>query len=272
MEEVFQDIVSSFNSLWSMKIHGTTLELITPFSSTTNSFVSVFITRQNDTYIVTDGGWIQNQAYEVTIDLSNDPFNRLFQYYCTQYRILHIEQRGTVYYYKKTKDKRLIPNLVYDVSNFIAAIISGSAIQFTDLQEKQATERFSREANAYLSSFIPSNKIKHNSSFTDSNDYKSIKFNSVIISSPERLSLVSYVTGSSINYFISSLTKACTNFDIVNDSSYKSYIDKKIVVINDQAQGYAKNKMYKYLEQIQTKTGRPNINWSERESLKVLLS
>ena len=64
-QEIYDDIVSSFGSLWQTKVRGNTLEIITPFASTNHKFVSVFLTKNQDEYIVTDGGWLSGNEYGI---------------------------------------------------------------------------------------------------------------------------------------------------------------------------------------------------------------
>ena len=44
-ERVFCNISSDFSSLWKYKLRGETLEIVTPFSTLTGSFISVFLTQ-----------------------------------------------------------------------------------------------------------------------------------------------------------------------------------------------------------------------------------
>lgn len=42
-EQLFRDIKTDFNSLWSFNLRGETLEILTPFSTMTGNIISVFI-------------------------------------------------------------------------------------------------------------------------------------------------------------------------------------------------------------------------------------
>ena len=43
MEDIIKIIIASFSSLWKVKKYGKTIEIITPFFITNDSFVSVFL-------------------------------------------------------------------------------------------------------------------------------------------------------------------------------------------------------------------------------------
>ena len=55
-----------------MRMRGDTLEVITPFATTNDKFVSVFISERKNGYVVTDGGWITNGIYDCDLPLLND--------------------------------------------------------------------------------------------------------------------------------------------------------------------------------------------------------
>ena len=54
MEEIYELVRAAYQSLWKIKNHGETIELITPMVTTNDMFISVFVTRRGDDYIVTD--------------------------------------------------------------------------------------------------------------------------------------------------------------------------------------------------------------------------
>ena len=53
--QLFADIKTDFNSLWSFNLRGETLEILTPFSTITGNLISVFLTMREDRFIVSDG-------------------------------------------------------------------------------------------------------------------------------------------------------------------------------------------------------------------------
>ena len=63
MEDIIKIIIASFSSLWKVKKYGKTIEIITPFFTTNDCFVSVFLTEREGYYIITDGGWISENYY-----------------------------------------------------------------------------------------------------------------------------------------------------------------------------------------------------------------
>ena len=68
MEDIIKIIIASFSSLWKVKKYGKTIEIITPFFTTNDCFVSVFLTEREGYYIITDGGWISENYYNNFFD------------------------------------------------------------------------------------------------------------------------------------------------------------------------------------------------------------
>jgi len=137
MKSIIEDIIRSYNTLWKIKERGNTIEIVTPIATTNNLFVSVFLTIRGDEYVITDGGWTDSGIYECDILFEDEYYYKLFQYYLDEYEIQSLEAKGKMFYYKKTTNPLIVPNLVYDLSNFINAIISASFIQFQTNKERE---------------------------------------------------------------------------------------------------------------------------------------
>ncbi len=266
--EIFQDVKESFCSLWNFKERGKTLEIITPYSTTNFKFISIFITQQEDKLIVTDGGWLTSGEYETKPDLDDDMFMKIFYHYETFYEIKKLDDAFGTYYYKTTKKVSLIPNLVYDLTNFLSSILSTSQIQFIDQKEKEEKEIFRKEADRYLSGFVNKDSIRFRKELGE--DYKLVRF-SAIVSKSSKIDLVKYVTGSTSNYFLNSLTKATVDFEIANHSPFNEYINNRVALVNDMAPGFDERKHYRYIETLEEHTKRPCIKWTQREILTSVL-
>ncbi len=268
---IFKNIKEEFCSLWTFKERGETLEIITPYATTSNKFVSVFLTVKNKEFIVSDGGWLSDNTYETTLDFEDDDFGKVFAYYKNFYDIKTVRANELDYYFKKTEKKELIPNLVFDIANFVSAISSSSQIQFIDIREKEEKARFQKQASDYLKALVPKTekpKIYFRRSIDE--NLRTIKF-SAVITNNSKLTLINYVTGSTPDYFISSIGKANITFEVINKSSFKNHIQHKVALINDTATGYDKNKLFDFLEQLNNTTRKHNILWHQKEKLKNLI-
>lgn len=269
---IFKNIKEEFCSLWNFKERGETLEIITPYTTTSNKFVSVFLTTKNNEFVISDGGWLSNDSYECSLDFDDDAFCKVFGYYKNYYDIKTVRASELDYFFKKTDKRALIPNLVYDIANFVSAISGSSQIQFIDIKEKDEKARFNKQANTFLTTLVPKTdrpRVHFRKSINDS--LKSIKFSAIVIASKNQMTLINYVTGSTIDYFIGSIGKANITFEVANKSTLTENIKNKIALINDTASGFDKNKLYAYLEQLETVTKSHNILWHQRDRLKAII-
>jgi len=269
MQAVFNNIKDTFCSMWSFKERGNTLEVITPYATTNLKFISVFITKQNGFFIITDGGYLEDSEYDLVPDIEDGLFMRVFHHYEDFYEIKSLEHQNRKIYFKKTKKEELIPNLVYDLANFTSAIINTSQIQFISKEEKEAKESFRKKADNYLAGILNSEELSFRRML--GNDYKSVRFNAVI-SRGRNINLVKYITGSSVNYFQNSITKATVDFEIANSSPYNEYIDNRIALLNDTAEGFITDKLFRYVQVLEKHTKIDSVRWSEKGKIKSILN
>lgn len=265
--DIFKLIKEEFCSLWSYKEKGNTLEIITPLSTTNSKLISVFLTKKEDNYIITDGGWIESGEYGLKPDTEDEIYLRIYDHYCHYYDIKSIIHNSTKYYYKSVDDITLLSSIVYDVSHFMISIISTSQIQFYDEKEKSEREHFRAEANSFITSFVNKDKVLFNKEL--SRDYN-VKFNA-IITDGGKLKLIRYVTGSATSYFSNSLTKATVDFEIANGSPFNPLIVQRVALLNDAATGYIENSLYRYILALEEHTKRDVVKWSARENLISIL-
>lgn len=268
--EVFTDIKKSFGGLWQTKQRGNSLEIITPYATTNNKFVSVFLTKQGDDYVISDGGWLNSGVYEVAVG-EETCFLKILYHFQNSFDIKQIlSHEGITYYYLKTANAIDIPYKLFNLTLFIQNIVSVSEIEFEDKEEKENKERFVSVANIYLKSFTDKSKLRLNSYLFQ--EKKDIKFNAIYNNTPSTLSLVNYVTGSSNSYFSNSISKANMLFQMADDSNAKAFIKSKISIIDNSADGYVPEKLAAYLYHLEHHTGSVLVNWSEKEKLQTILN
>lgn len=269
LKSIFKEIKATFCNLWQFKERGNTLEIITPYSTITNKFISIFITRRGDEIVISDGGWVATGFYETEVNTEEEYFEKLFSTYETYYEIQKIIEKSIPYFFKKTSNPTAIPIYLFDIVQFIQGVVGGSIVEFEDPKEKAEKENFKKEANLYIGRFASKESIKINSPLSD--DLKSVKFNAIITKRKSKLTLLNYITGSSPSFFIGSIGKANLNFEIATESDFVNFIDNKIAIINDTASGFQEEKLYKYLEKMERNSSTKNIKWTERHLLDEYL-
>jgi hypothetical protein len=269
-QEIYTDIVDSFGSLWGSKVRGNTLEIITPFASTNHKFISVFLTKSNDEYIITDGGWLESNEYEVIFSKDEDAIQKILFHYSNAFNISVTKGNGLTYYYKKTNNQLLVSSLVFDVAHFISSLVSISNIQFTDSKEEASIKRFQSEANNYISAFVREGNVKF-SHFIDNE--KTIKVNALYtLAGGSKLILINYITGTNLNNFNASIYKTDFVFGMSNKSTLSKYIKLKIALVNNNAEGYHPQKSMHYINYLVDSTNATKVDWSQREQLESMLN
>ncbi len=269
--EIFQNVKNCFDQLWSFKQRGETLEVITPYSTTSNKFVSLFVTNQGGKYIVSDGGLLNAESYDSSIDYDNQCLLKILYHLEDHYQIkTTVDKRGYKHYYKTTTKENLIPNLIFEVGQFVSMCVSSATVSFEDVKEKEEKETFRKNANTFLESIIDKENRRFGA-YLDKENYRSVRF-SAIIERKNKLSLINYVTGSNITNFQNSIARANLNFEIASSSKYNNYIENKIVLMNDTADGYVPASLFNHINILKEHTGQEPIGWSQKEQLKVILN
>tara|TARA_R110002050_G_scaffold237585_1_gene373610 strand:- start:34227 stop:35054 length:828 start_codon:yes stop_codon:yes gene_type:complete len=271
LENVVKNVQQCFDQLWSFKVRGTdTIEIITPYSTTTSKFVSLYITKRGGKFIVSDGGLLNSEAYESEIDYENQCLLKILYHFEAFYEVKKtLDKQGIKHYYKTTIKENFIPNLVYEMAQFISMCASAATVQFEDAKELEERNTFRTKANA----FIGANLKEYSPTFQaslDKDEYRSVRF-SAMIERRNRLSLVSFVTGSNPSNFRNSIARTSMNFEIATSSRYNEYIDNKLVLVNNTADGFEYKQIAKQLNVLEEHTGQEVINWTEREKLVAIL-
>jgi len=260
--EIYKNIKSAFCGLIDYKERGDTIEVITPFSTLNNKFISIFITNQNGKYIISDGGWIEKEFYSSVIDDdAEEILNRVFLECKETYEIRTQKHGNSVYYYKTCKTIDSLPSDAFDLANFISAIVNSRGIRYSDEREVREKEKFRSNVNDFLKTHF-----KDHVSFQKTlDDFPSIKFNAIVEKS-NSLYLITYITGSTPYYFENALRRSIVNFEIADKSFFKSLVREKIALINDEAYGFNFQRSSAMIDLLRERSSK-NINWSNKERL-----
>nr|WP_296026443.1 hypothetical protein [uncultured Prevotella sp.] len=264
MEKIIDEIIQAFSSLWKFRKRGESLEIITPVPTSNDGFVSVFLTRRGNEYVVTDGGWIDSGLYDVEEDVTHVVYRKIIQYYLETYGILSVKAKNLEFYYKKTTNPIFIPNLVFDVSAFISGLVSTTCAAVYQVTDK-SYNIFSRKASNYLKKYIPQEKFVSKSELKGY--FPSLSFNAAIKISTG-IALVNYATGSTDSYYISSLCKSQTSFEMVKQSDINNKFHNRILLLDDSTKRLSSSKVGTYVDFVRGKQICDIDYWGNKESLK----
>lgn len=268
-EEIINQIKSSFCNLTNAKVRNNFIEIITGYSTLNFKFISVFIYKSKDgKYIVSDYGWLDQNYYEVNFNEEQEEITeRVKQSFIYTYDIKQTEDvKKNIFYYKSTDNVNSIASLVFDMSNFLVGVVNAYCLKYRDEKDDRDKESFRISANNFLREHYNDNvRLERNLV-----DLKNIKFNAIIFKG-KKLNLLTYVTGSTPQYFEAGLRKSIVNFEISEKSIENRDISEKIPIINDNCDGYVKSRAGSLLDLLAEKSTREPILWSEKERVLEII-
>lgn len=266
MEELFNSIRESYNSLWHIKPLGESIEIVTPMVTTNDAFVSVFVTKRGDDYVVTDGGWISAGYYECDLELMCAAYNKLFQYYLENYNILQTVGHGRTMFYKKVREKNLVVNAVFELSNFISSIVSGSNIQF---QADKKEHRFRIKVRDFLTKDFGQGSFEFNRGLTPDS---SIRYGAISNFSGH-LQLLNIVTGSNAGYYRDSLCRSNFYFEAARAYRERFRINRMVALLDDSTPSvYGSPQVGELVSILRSKEDSILLPWSEKDQLPDILA
>ena len=232
--DILPALKQDFGSLWQCQPRGESIEIITPFSTTTQKFISVFVTQRSEQWIVSDGGWLCEESYYNNTPLieADDKVQQAIAYYQASFKVAaHEQPDGRIFYFKKCGKSELLSSTVYDVANFVTSTVN--ALSVPTVEDHVRRRLFRKGANAFmLGTFRDSVKLPY-----ALEDVKAARFNAAVIDS-SRLSLVIYVSGSTANYFSTDFKKAIVNFELARKSKFAPQVKAQVALLDDEASGY----------------------------------
>lgn len=268
MDKVFDIVIKAYQSLWHMKNYGNTIEIVTPVATINDMFVSVFVTKRGSEYVATDGGWIDAGQYECEAHLDTATHKKIGSFFIDSMDIQVTEAKGRVFYFKKIESIELLPNIVFDMANFINAIVSTSNIQFNS--DRQETS-FKKKARGFLIRECRENTFEFDKSIT--NDVH-VKF-SAISRRNNGVQLINFVSGSTSNYFASSICRSDMNFNMIQPIRERCHVNRTVTLLDDSQKSVIQSPQvqtyYNYLLDKRNESNRV-VLWSEQDKLVEALA
>jgi hypothetical protein len=256
-------IRADFGSLWQCRSRGNSIEVVTPFSTSTQKFVSVFITHKNDEYIVSDGGWLSSEFYLDDDALSKSVTDNIIRFFTDVFKASVVNhESGKDFYFKKCSSIEMVSSSVYDIASFVSSVVNAASTHIPEKKELDHQTSFRKDVNDYLGMhFGEGAKIQEGL-----DGLRNVKYNA-IIEFRAYLSVVMYVTGSSPYYFDNAIRKAAVNFELTNRSKLKNVVKSKVAVINDKAEGFSAERDKELLEYLEEKSTSSPVFWSDKEKI-----
>lgn len=276
LNDIFKAVKSDFCTLVDFKIRGDTIEIITGIPTISSSFVSLFISQQDNQYVISDGGWIHQGMYDNQVN-DDTVYDRVLTQYIEHFNISQTRtSKHVLYYYKKVASFDLISSAVFDVGYFVSNVVNAQMLQYTDVNENKDRRVFHNEMNSLLRHWFHDKQVETNFKVSLNPQY-SIRFNAAVIVSKSVTYYTMYVTGSNQSYFNKDLTKAVLNFEMLDEGvSNKNYL-RKVALINTNAPGWNPDNSAAYLHRLANVVGHEpiyigNTDLINEKKIKAIIS
>ena len=121
-----QSIKQSFENLVQFKERENSLEIITPYSTVTDKFISVFVVFQKGKIVINDNTWFHQNYYAIPdFDEKQEFVKKIIDFYAAYYQIKQVVNKDLlVCYYKICENESEINNAVVELACFLMNIIN----------------------------------------------------------------------------------------------------------------------------------------------------
>lgn len=206
-------------------------------------------------------------VYNCELPIDEKYYSKVFDFFVDDYCMKSaVSERGDKLYYKGTRDERLVPNIVFDVANFVSQTVSVALVQFRDQTQ---SERFSSQVKHFLRSNISEDRLKFNASLSE--QLSGTHFNAVVaLPESRKNSLVNIASGQTSANLKSSIARASFGLDFVDLSPVADKVSNRIVLIDDDRISFPAARIRDVLALCEHKNQRP-VMWTDRERLLEIL-
>ncbi len=256
MNDIFTEITRAFGALWHCRPRGDSLEIATPVPTSTEKYVTVFLTCREGKWIVSDGGMTRSGMYDHILPSDSQTYERIHRFFLDDFGIKRTQSaNGTVFYYKSTTCRELVPNIIFDLSNFIAIAVNCSLVDYAERRERTI---FTTTVRDFLADGIPQDKVAFNATVNPGLD---AKFSAVITTRRGKFSLINFATGANDSYMRRSIANSNIYYDMLEESPFADNVKQKVLLLNDRATGYDRRKLDPFIKVCESK-GQKAVEWS----------
>ena len=265
---ITEHIKADFNHLWRCTHRGNTLEISTPYVMPDSTLFTLFLAQRADRIIACDGGRIWELVKE-RCQLPEGEALAELQALANENDVKQTQDHGVPVFYKDCREEKLVSSIAFDVANFATMAASVMISLADDREEKEQEKRFNTTAGDYIQTILrPDQRLMRHHEIQGVPD---VKFSGVI-ESRSRLTIVSYIGGTTVSEFRKNAGDVALNFKDARASSMGQRINSTIPILNNGARGYDPAKLAPRLQELKQLAKQEPITWLERDALKGLLA
>ena len=158
----------------------------------------------------------------------------------------------------------MLPNIVFDMANFISSVVNSSQIQYTS---DRTDFTFKKNARGFLRRIYGEKTFGYDKPVSDE---MSIKFNAISTHN-DGVRIINFISGSNSSYYANSLCRSNMNFEMITPQIRKYNIRKMITLLDDSKESIIQSPQvqtyYNYLLDNRS-DDRPVILWNHKNELE----
>lgn len=139
----FDTIRNDFSDLWRTRERGNSLEIITPYEDLYGEAISVYLTKRDNRYVVTDGGYvseIEEEQCSNIIDSQGFHYENMTEQYGIRETPFVSGKRK--FFYKSVVDFALLTSAIYDMIHFEIAMLDAIYLETLFVNNRNQYQRF----------------------------------------------------------------------------------------------------------------------------------
>lgn len=270
--ELLHIVKTAFNALWTCDpIDNNTIRITTPYASITDKYVSLFLKKQGDEFIVSDGGILNEYLSSKDLGEPNEIFfNRIIECYLHEYEIRKKVVGERIFYFKKTNNLDFLPNFVFELSEFSSQFLSGirttnfdkSIVESDDVDEEADT--FTHTGQVFFETQLGNNKdyqIFKNRPFGLPKKEKKVD---LLIQNKTSVKTIQFLGGGKFYYYKSRINNVAADYRMMAGIPM---LDKRLAIFDDTNEIYIKKRsdIAGYLDVLSNELDYEPIPWSQKE-------
>ena len=251
------------------------IEITTPYGSVVDKMVLVYIKKQGNDFIVSDGARLNQHLISEDLGSPNPLlFSRIVDCYMHDYEISKKEVGNKIFYFKKTNDVQFLPNCVFEIAEFGSQFLSGlrtTSFDKTELNleevEDESASDFRVTGQEYFEQRFAG---RTNYSVLRNKSFGLMKRIDLIVQQGSSVNTIQFLGGGKFYFYKSQINNVKADYEMLNGTPM---LAKRLAIFDDQNPIYHKKKqdLTPYLQGLSGVLDHEPIPWSKKDKALELI-
>lgn len=251
------------------------IEITTPYGSVVDKMVLVYIKKQGDDFVVSDGGRLNQHLTSEELGSPNPSlFNRIVECYMHDYEISKKVVGSNVFYFKKTNDLQFLPNCVFEIAEFGSQFLSGlrttsfdkTALNLEEIEDDSASD-FRVTGQEYFEQIFAG---RTNYSVVRNKSFGLMKRIDLIVQQGKSVNTIQFLGGGKFYFYKSQINNVKADYEMLDGTPM---LAKRLAIFDDQNPIYREKQkdLAPYLKGLSGVLDHEPIPWSEKDKALELV-